>query len=103
MTSQEIIIRFSSIKFEGEDAKEARKMLKTDGLSITRSTTDDLEDNDDRQTVMLTNLSSEDDRMVIEDTLEDEIECALSEEFDDAELVDYKIDWVKSEICVWSK
>ena len=99
MKSQEITIRFSAIKFEGEDAQEARKMLMTDGLSFTRSTIEDLEENADEQTVMLRDLSSEGDRMVIEDTLEDEIECVLEGELDDYELVDYKIDWAKSEIC----
>lgn len=99
MKSQEITIQFTSIKFDGEDAKEARKMIMADGLSITRSSVEELEADDESQTAMLTDLNSEGDRMVIKDTLEDEIECALSDELDDFELVDYKINWDKSEIC----
>ncbi len=74
MQSQEITIQFTSINFDGEDAKEAREALMTNGLSFTRSAVEDLDANDESQTTALTDLSLERDQMVIEDTLEDEIE-----------------------------
>ena len=100
MKSQEITIQFTAINFEGDDAKKACQMLMTNGLSFTRSAVENLEADDDSQTTMLTDLSLKDEQMLVEDAIEDEIECVLSDDLDDFELVDYKINWSKSAICV---
>lgn len=99
MGYQEIRIHFSSIKFEGEEAAEATKMILADDLWLTRENDEEHEEDDEEQTVMLTDLSSSEDRMIIEDTLEDEIEGVLGVELEYFKLVDYEIDWAKSEIC----
>ena len=100
MIDQHITVCFDTITITGDKATDLQQELLTDGLSFSRPLLEDLSIDDPDQIRLLTSFDNDLDRNDVEDILPDEFQFLTEcrDEYEDCELVDYSINWTRSEI-----